>query len=262
MGLAASQARLLTLTARQHTIEYNAQKLEAEKLQLANDSDEVYNTYLEALDATKIQYKVVASDGSTSYEDATFSKLAEAGFLFDVNGTICNSFDTVKEALEEQGIVDELTATDSYTLLSTLVSEGYVLILQMSSEAETGYTYDIDSGTIVFTSDDDEDEDGENDTISYDLNDTDEDGELYVYNVFEETSVSTSTKLQEVSDEVGLKKAEAQYEADMAKIDAKDSRYDTELSQLETEREAIQEEIDTLKTVEDDNVERTFKLFS
>ena len=32
MGLAASQARLLTLTSRQHAIEYKAQKLEAEKL--------------------------------------------------------------------------------------------------------------------------------------------------------------------------------------------------------------------------------------
>ena len=34
MGLAASQARLLSLTARMHDIEYKAQKLEAQKLQM------------------------------------------------------------------------------------------------------------------------------------------------------------------------------------------------------------------------------------
>ncbi len=57
MGLSASQARLLTLTSRQHAIEYKAQKLEAEKLQLANDSDQVYNTYLQRLDAKKSNTK-------------------------------------------------------------------------------------------------------------------------------------------------------------------------------------------------------------
>ena len=36
MGLSASQARLLSLTARMHDIEYKAQKLEAQKLQMAN----------------------------------------------------------------------------------------------------------------------------------------------------------------------------------------------------------------------------------
>lgn len=53
MGMSSSQARLLTLTARQHSIEYKAQKIQAEKLRLANDSDRIYNEYLDALDATK-----------------------------------------------------------------------------------------------------------------------------------------------------------------------------------------------------------------
>ena len=34
MGLSASQARLLNLTARMHDIEYKAQNLEAQKLQM------------------------------------------------------------------------------------------------------------------------------------------------------------------------------------------------------------------------------------
>ena len=67
--------------------------------------------------------------------------------------------------------------------------------------------------------------------------------------------------LQEVPDEVELKKAEAEYEADMRKIDSKDKRYDVELAHLENERNAIKTEIDTLKTVAKDNVDRTFKLF-
>jgi len=78
----------------------------------------------------------------------------------------------------------------------------------------------------------------------------------------ENTSVSTETCVQEVEDTKRLKKAEAKYEADMARINAKDRRYDTELSVCENERNAIKSEMETLKSVARDNVERTFKLFS
>ena len=84
----------------------------------------------------------------------------------------------------------------------------------------------------------------------------------YFYKLFEKTSISTSTKIQEVSDEMNLKKAEAIYEADMNRINSKDARYDTELSQLETERNAIKQEMETLKNVAKENVDRTFKIFS
>ena len=79
---------------------------------------------------------------------------------------------------------------------------------------------------------------------------------------FNDTSVAVDTHLQEVSDERALKKAEAKYEADMRRIDQKDRRYDTQLAALDTERNAIKQEMETVKTVARDNVDRTFKLFS
>ena len=236
MGLAASQVRLLSLTARQHTVEYEAQRIEAQKLALANESDQVYNTYLEALDATKVQYKVVSNDGSTNYNDATFANLAAAGFLFNVNGKVFNNLDDVKKALKADGVAD-ISAADSYTLLTTLVSEGYVVLMEPQADPEAGYEYK--NGKISYS----------DDTVQnkeYGLDAKDTDGNLYVYKVF---------------DEVGLKKAEAQYEADMNKINAKDTRYDNKLSQLETERNAIKTEIESLETVAKDNVDRTFKIF-
>lgn len=254
MGLAASQVRLLSLTSRQHAIEYEAQRIQAQKLQLSNESDAVYNTYLEALDATKVQYKVVESDGSTSYNDATFSKLADAGFLFhiknnnDTTDNFTNSYDQVKTILNDEGI--PVTASDSYTVLTTLVSEGYVVLMQQKSDPDSGWEW---TGTAIRNTE-------TGDEFEADEIDSDT-GQSYLYHVFEDVSVSNSTKVQEVSDEVGLKKAEAQYEADMNKINAKDTRFDTELSQLETERSAIKDEIETLETVAKDNVDRTFKIF-
>lgn len=270
MGLAASQARLLTLTSRQHAIEYKAQKLEAEKLQLANDSDQVYNTYLNALDATKVQYRFVNDDGTTAFSNATFGDLKNAGFLFSVNGTICNDLAGVKKALQDQKIVD-LTAGDSYTLLTTLIQEGYVVVMEKNPEVSEYYKFDPVSGELKYSDAIEHDHDW-NYTISQngvkqgDSTNNNKGEGVDVYNeffkVFSDTSVSTSTKLQEVSDEVGLKKAEAQYEADMNKINKKDTRFDTELAQLETERNAIKEEIEALKNVAKENVDRTFKIFT
>jgi len=76
-----------------------------------------------------------------------------------------------------------------------------------------------------------------------------------------ETSVATNTMLQEVEDTTNLRKAEAKYEADMRRIDMKDRKYDYDLAAIENERNAIKQEMETLKTVIKDNVERTFKLF-
>ena len=48
----------------------------------------------------------------------------------------------------------------------------------------------------------------------------------------------------------------------MRKINAKDKKFDVDIAALEQERNAIKTEMETLKTVAKDNVERTFKLFS
>ena len=253
MGLASSQARLLTLTARQHSVEYAAQRLEAQKLQLANESDQVYNTYLERLDATKVQYRRVETDGSIAYDDATFAKLFQNYYLFNVDGVICKSFEEVKTALKDKRDID-ITADDMYTVLSALIQEGLVVLMEIKGDPESGYEYDKDNAKITFTP-----PESDTPTSSWDVNEANEE---YVYKVFCNTSISTSTKVSEMSDEKELKKAEAQYEADMNRINAKDARYDTQLSQLETERNAIKTEIDTLKTVANDNVERTFKIFT
>ena len=71
MGMAASQARLLTITARQHDVEYKAQSIQNAKIQLATQQDEAYKDYLEALDATTLTVK----DWEGNRIPATFNNL-------------------------------------------------------------------------------------------------------------------------------------------------------------------------------------------
>lgn len=71
MGMAASQARLLTITARLHDVEYKAQSIQNAKIQLSTQSDQVYQEYLEALDATTL----TATDMNGNQITANFNNL-------------------------------------------------------------------------------------------------------------------------------------------------------------------------------------------
>lgn len=75
MGMAASQARLLTLTSRLHDIEYKAQNIESQKIALATQKDEVFQIYNDAMDAKKIQVAYDNGDGTKSFVDANFSNV-------------------------------------------------------------------------------------------------------------------------------------------------------------------------------------------
>jgi len=232
MGLASSQARLLNLTSRMHQIEYKAAKVEAEKLQMANESDRVYNEYLDALEATKVQHKKLNPNGSVTYIDFTgYSGGADtftgAGFAFCrgttvYDGSAGHTLDDLCIALH---IIDSGSVSFSNELLTNIINSGEVIIVTHVP------------GTTSFPSTEEEI------TLS-------------------QTSVATNTNLQEVQDETMLRIAEAKYEADMRKIDKKERKYDAELATFDNERNAIKQEIDTLKTVAKENVDRTFKIFS
>ena len=48
----------------------------------------------------------------------------------------------------------------------------------------------------------------------------------------------------------------------MRKINDKDEEYDLTLSKLDTERQALTTEYESVKKVIEDNIDRTFKIFS
>jgi len=75
MGMAASQARLLSLTGRQLDVELRAQVLQARKLQLDNNSKQIYNDYMEALDNSFIKYRFTNSLGEAEMRDVSLNGL-------------------------------------------------------------------------------------------------------------------------------------------------------------------------------------------
>lgn len=75
-------------------------------------------------------------------------------------------------------------------------------------------------------------------------------------------SKGTCTTIQEVPDETRIKKAELKYERELEKIKTKEQGYDRDLNKLETERTALNTERESVEKVINDNIERTFGIFS
>ena len=297
MGLASSQARLLQLTTRMHQIEYKTAKLEADKLQMANESKQVYEDYLDALEATKVQYKVLSTDGSVTYQNVNnYADFLAAGFAIDFRGTVYDGTDEYR-SIDGKSIRIE-TATQAEVEAAGMIYDSYDKYYKVTQDGTTNFYKDGSdfspayggSATLhgveyfqtklnyaqlcadAFGSNIDSPPENVSEVITNLINS----GLVTIVqkrkdNIFAketdidfadfETSVATNTGLREEQDTTDLKKAEAKYEADMKRIDMKDRRYDQEIAAMEAERNAIKQEMETLKTVSKDNVERTFKLF-
>lgn len=143
MGMSSSQARLLSLTARQHDVEWKAQKLQADKLQMANESDSVYNVYMDALSATKIQTRISSQYETDTFRDASLAML-EHGILENPNGVVAaktlflqstksDSIFITKDIADAWGITKD-SPTYTGTLNEFLVDQGF------NKDKVVGYT--------------------------------------------------------------------------------------------------------------------------
>ena len=388
MGMAASQARLLTLTARIHDVEYQAQAIQSAKLQLATQEDQVYREYLEALDATTLTVKdwqgnkIQANFNNLCGINAVDVPLSNKGQyrFFDTNGALIVDTAVAKAYSEfrSEGGNDaysfamymlsndsDMIAEDKYEFLEDELnlcsddfknSQEYKELYEFLTDDANGIGYEIDEdGDISFEDPDIYDAyeewddstrnkfnklvdayrskfyansdnvlnmiadsydtdteslpEGDKQKFDYyvrqfkeiqacggncvtidsfdgkfggpaatnsewlqdmikagkilvDISEMDQSGNIS----FRSTGVPSDSILEYTTtttiDSSAEKKAEAEYEHKMKQIDRKDKRFDMDLNKLETERSALTKEYDSVKKVAEDNIERTFGIFS
>ena len=81
MGMAAGQARLLSITARLTDNELRSQTITNSKLRLADKSTEVSQEYMDALNSTQLMYGAYDGNGNLSYQELTANSLLSYGEL-------------------------------------------------------------------------------------------------------------------------------------------------------------------------------------
>lgn len=218
MGMSASQARLLSITARINDIEFKSQSVSNTKIRLADESEQVAKKYTEALNKQKLTY--------TDWSSGTAQKIDLNSA--NLKGALAGQFKLV-DAQGRQVVYNESDVKD----------ESKQVYIKSFSQAQL---YEmIESGQFMLQ-ESVKQEDG-----SYKWTDS---------------SVSSNKQLTIEADNTELAKAEAEYNAETAKINKKEKVLDNDLKALDTEHNALKTEFDSVKSLIGDNVEKSFNLFS
>jgi len=270
MGLAASQARLLLLTARKSDLEYRAQMICQRKVMLAMQTEELATNYSKALNNRMLYFTWTTdqSKGTTKQELLTYSNFTSAQNvtryrLIDPNtGKIaCLSLEEASKYVNEKKYQDgEGNFTDKAGY-DAAVAEQQKSMVVLPALKNTEYLQQaIQSGALIIQRmyteqvaklDDEGNPIKENGQTKYDtLTD------------WQSTPLSgmedVDSKLYQDDDA----EASAEYEYQSLLVQTQDKQLDVELKQVETQQKACESEIDSVKKVLEKNIESSFKTFS
>ncbi len=274
MGLAASQARFLTLTARKSNIEFQGQQINQQRTVLANKSADVVNKML--------SLKPPVPPTSTSHD---YYKVAQ-NFANKGDGTVLGQSVTGQsEKIKGWKLVDASAApnyTDptnattvySYQITYSFMYQGQEMEKQMYTPSTTVaipgntslaqqallsvFRVDDATGDIVqkMVIDNHESFGGAvGSTSSYDTSD------LIYGTSFDDVAYDESMNSYDF-DKYSYDKAIADINAETSGIQSKDKSLELKLKQLDSEHNAIQTELEAVKKVIDKNIESTFKTFA
>ncbi|MBQ2983597.1 MAG: hypothetical protein IJD57_02245 [Candidatus Gastranaerophilales bacterium] len=245
MGLSASQARFLQLTARRSNVEYQAQQINQERLMLSEKLSQASNKYNDLTNNRTLTF---------NYNDGT--GVQEVGL----------SYTNYKNYMNQQmeGIV---STQQQYFLVS---STGNKIVVANEEDMQAMINSESTSDSPL-TADDF--------MIAPDLDDVDNFQRAIREGVYffatkgkdDEGNMKFNTQdwgtlgggaINDKLDKADDKAAEAEFNAFQTKIQNSDKKLELKLTQLETERDAIQTEIESISKVVDDNIESSFKVFS
>ena len=382
MGMAASQARLLCITARIHDVEYQAQSIQNAKIQLSTQSDQAYKEYNEALDAATLTMTAIdTNSGTKSTIPANFNNLCSRKRVTAADGNEYAIHDKNQKLVVEDDIFNayeefqDAGIDDAYAFALYMVTGGNVqdignldngeyetALLEAEERAYASLAAEdpekngklislhkqlenyITEGSNIYdansVSEENKDEyestlaayrrelykigaaeiyaevakepelveDFDTSMFNYYIgiynqiqasngcvsvadynglngdaaNDTDWLQAMIQCGEFTISTVKTDNKTGEIDfngtapssdislsytqsttiDKTALAKAEAKYDKALRDINKKDKQYDLTLSKLESERTALTTEYDSVKKVIEDNIERSFGIFS
>ncbi|MBR2069365.1 MAG: hypothetical protein IJ877_06350 [Candidatus Gastranaerophilales bacterium] len=244
MGLSASQARFLQLTARKSNVEYQAQRINFERLQLADKSAAASAEYNEKMSNRKLTY--------------TFNTGAE-------RETVDVTYQNYKSIMNQQA--EGLSTTGKQMFLVS--SSGSKIIVGSEDEIVQMIEANPEKG---FTKDDF--------MIAPDLDDVDnfqkaiQDG-IYYFATFEKDEDKGTHEfktlgwdgleagaISEVYDKSDDAAAQSEYDKVQSQIESLDKKLELQLNKLETERSAIETELESVEKIIGDNIDSSFKIFS
>ena len=243
MGLAASQARLLLLTARKSDLEYRAQQITNSIMILAQQTEQVAREYSIKISNQTIMYTDASDKDQTSQNisASTLASLASGGVyklqIKDSNGKWQNWSATYQAGYANINDPTDIITPEEFEALS--------------DEDKANYTQTSNSNIITNDFSGPEILEGYNNGSMRIVDANGQEVDLNSNNGFVTTYYTDDDKA-----------AEAEYNTKTASIQVKEKRLQNDLNQVQTQQSACDTEIDSVKKIMDKNIERTFKVFS
>ena len=253
--MAASQGRLLMITARMSDVEFSSQQLQSAKMRLAMSTEDLTAVYTNALDKMKLVGNTFV-DGKPATVDLTYSSLTSANSQLAGKYILTNAENKV------------LVPIDVLGRFNVARTQGGMMRFASDMSGDSNNSYYQNLYTKMLT-DGCTDIAPANQNSATWLNNQLENGGVFLEKLvikdgksqFEDSDVTTSSELSQVRDTTDIKVIEAKYDAEMAKIQNKDKRFDMSIKQLDTEHNALQTEAESVKKVIEKNIESSFKTF-
>lgn len=151
MGMAAGQARLLTITARLNNNELRSMHLTNAKIRLADTTEKVGEDYINALNDSQLLYSTYDTNGNISYEKLTGNSLSYYGPLKNQYGLVNSAGQIMVSELDgknfkESDNLEEFL--DKYGLLGSL-DQGKVIQVKNPGYDEAWADYNTARGEWV-----------------------------------------------------------------------------------------------------------------
>lgn len=280
MGLAASQGRLLLLTARKSDLEYRAQEISQRRLILATELESVSSKYARKTANRQMKLTRLVKIGEANqtqtvnltYRNLIESSKSETGSklptmrIKNARGQIVvpSASDLPKNA-EEAGYGDGVTvqASGNRVIVSGThnnksIYEEYVIDdkLTDASETENYFQEGLRNGRFIIeqlvTNDETGNENGDEANVD----------SVTPIGEWSPVGWSGMTQIQDnyYTDDDAM--AQAEYQSATARVQAQDKKLETDQKQIETQHKAVETEFESVQKVIQSNIENSFKMFS
>ncbi|MBQ3641870.1 hypothetical protein II906_08115 [bacterium] len=299
MGLAASQARFLGITARKSNIEYEGQQVNQQRTALAEEVNALYNK-LAAMKLPVVPDTTEFYETKYTFKDNKSNSYAINNYYLNKDGEtytiMATKTSTVSEYISEQikyGSMPTKTIIDDENNKKAIIDAINNDIGTQYTAEDTLYTFQRDNKTCFYILPKDADEPAADDIVPfYDLgNVTKEESVIIPDAVIKfdskkgrmESVSATSLDLQTTAvdteryhDDEGYEAALRDYTMSKEEYDKRveelnletkslqqeDKVLELRLNQIDTEQNELQTELEAVKAVLDKNIENTFKTFS
>ena len=289
MGLAASQARLLLLTAKNDALELQAQNVEQERLLLAQEQETIAQEYSDKTTNTIYTCRVF-ENGETQQQTMNLETLAKSQAAPGGPGSIViadSNGNPIVKATASDKTEDGETAVGEYEMSYEVEVGGVMTPLEDLKESnnalykyyqnviealrtngsnsplqsgiangayqlwvqDTAETANPDSTSLILSS---AGKIKKGDDVEIETSDS-----FFVRKNPE--SLSSVTSRYYTEDDAA---AQAAYNTAMAKVNTLDTRLENKLNQIETQKKAVEQEMESVESIIKSNIERTFQYFS